>query len=106
MNFKLKSYDVVPPNCFSYEQTQGIARSFHREPVIEAVAKAVSAFRKGNGLPRAGLRESLEDVDWYNATVVLRGDPRFTSPTSGPAVAVGDTAAILNEGCKGCGAPV
>lgn len=102
---RLKSYDAVPPNCYSYTQTEGIVRRFGREPVIEALAKAVSAFRQGNRLPRASIRETLEDVDEYNAVVVLGCDARWTNRTETGGVALAEGSGVL-AGCKGCGAPI
>lgn len=96
--FRLKSYDHVPPNCFQWPR-------HGKSPVIEELAKKESAFRQANGFPRAGFRQCLEDVDAYNATVVLDGDPRFTTPAEGPGIALGEMSAFLAE-CHACGAPV
>lgn len=95
---RLKSYDTVPPNCYQFP-------GFDKSPVIEALAKSLSARRAGNGLPRSDFRSSLEDVDGYNAIVVLGCNPNWTWQTDKPGVSLGDNSPLLAP-CKGCGAPV
>lgn len=103
---RLKSYDARPSgNCYAYQQTEGISRWFPPEPMPEAQATLVSAFRRGNGLSRASLRECLEDVDSYNANIVLRCNPQWTIPCDTPGVALGESSPMLHP-CKGCGAEV
>jgi hypothetical protein len=94
----LKTYDIVPPNCFQYPH-------WGRSPIVEELAKKESAFRRANGIPRGSYRECLEDVDQFNAEKVLGCDPRWTTPTESASIAVGEGAAGLVE-CHGCGAPI
>lgn len=101
--YRLKSYAEAPPGTYTYTQVTGISREFPPQPLIEAQAKIVSAFRQGNNLPRASLLETLEDVDRQNCYRLgnnLRwcyyNDQRFVASEFG--------AFINGKGCAGCGA--
>ena len=106
MACKLRSYDVNPPGGYSYQQTQGIARAFPSEPLIEALAKNISAFRTGNNLPRASILECLEDADRYNCARL--GCNKAWCVDIGSATGIQTTSINpthpLVAPCKGCGA--
>lgn len=108
--YRLRSYDAVPPGGYSYEQTTGIYRAFSSQPLIEAVAQAVSAFRKGNGLPRSSVQEALQDVDAYTCARLggmsawcVDTNPKSKIVALNPSVSVVAGGA---RGCRGCGVPV
>lgn len=105
--YRLRSYDQSPPGGFPYEQTQGIYKKFRAEPLIEAIARNVAAWRQANNLPRSSLRESLEDVDQYQCRRL--GNPgNFCVSCDGntTAVALNNTSPMIAKPCGGCGAPV
>ena len=89
-------------------QTEGIQRSFPALPLIEGLAKDISAFRTGNGLPRPGFKECLEDADRYNAARL--GCNRAWCVDIGSATGIQTTAMNpthpLITPCPGCGAKV
>lgn len=104
--FRLRTYEVSPPGGFIYQQTQGITRKF-KGPLIEAIAGQVADFRKANGLPRASVREALEDVDHY--TCERLGNMAQWCVSCDPKdriVALAPTHPIVAPPCAGCGAPV
>ena len=74
--FVLKNHQQPIPNNYVFTQTNGIYHVFPASPLITEVAKAVSAFRTANRLPRASLQESLEDVDRHQCAV-RRNDPAY-----------------------------
>ena len=105
---RLRSYDVNPPGNYSYVQTQGIKREFPSVPLIESLAQDISAFRAGNGLPRASIKESLEDADHYNAERI--GCHRnwcvdVNAETGEQTIALAQSHPLITP-CKGCGAPL
>lgn len=108
--YRLRSYDAVPPGGYSYEQTIGIYRAFSAQPLIEAQAQAVSAFRKGNGLPRSDIQEALQDIDAYTCAR-LGGMSEWcveTSPKAARITALNPSVSVVAggaKGCRGCGAP-
>lgn len=104
--YRLVSYDAPLPGNFPYEQSTGVYKRFPAEPLIEAQARNVAAWRKANGLPRSSVIESLEDVDHYQCS--SRGNPKgLCIPCSGAAaqVALGQSSPIVAP-CGGCGAKV
>lgn len=106
MNCRLRSYELNPPGNFFYEQTEGIYRKFHAEPLIEAQAANVSSFRRGNGLPRSSITEALQDIDSYTCQR-LGCDNRYCvsrDSNSAPVTALNESSPILSPGCRGCGA--
>lgn len=104
--YRLRSYDASPPGSYPYEQTEGIRKSFAAVPIIESQAAAVSAFRKGNGLPRASLKESLEDIDHYQCRR-LGFNRAYCIPCAGESVvALNTSSPVVAPPCRGCGAPV
>lgn len=105
---RLRTYDQAPPGGYPFVQTEGIGRNFPSIPMIEDQAKAVSAFRAGNGLPRASLKEALEDVDCYTCQR-LGNMGAFcveVSPGAPKTVALNESSPIVAPPCKGCGAKV
>lgn len=101
--YRLRSYDQSPPGSYPYEQTEGIRKQFAAVPLIESQAQAVSAFRKGNSLPRASLKESLEDVDRYQC-LRLGFNPSYCIPCAGETVvALNTSSPMVNPPCRGCG---
>lgn len=106
--FRLRTYELSPPGGYPFEQTTGIGRSFPSVPIIEDQARAVAAFRAGNGLPRSSFKEALEDVDCYQCQR-LGNINSFCVDTDPQAhiVAMGPTSPLINPpGCGGCGAPI
>ncbi len=102
MRYRLRSYDVSPPGNYCYEQTEGIRRQFGCHPLIEALARIVSDFRRGNNLPRADIKETLADVDEYNCTR-LGNNPSFVVPADAANVVPLNTSSPIITPCKGCG---
>jgi hypothetical protein len=103
--FRLRSYEMPVPGNYPYIDPSG--RKFRAEPMAEAQAHNVEAFRKGNGRPRATYAECLEDVDRFNAKR-LGNDPRFCVEVNADdphQLGVSANAPGLEQ-CKGCGAPV
>lgn len=104
--YRLRSYDYTPTGEYPFEQYKGIYKRFPAVPLIEAQAQAVSAFRKGNNLPRASLAESLQDVDRYQCRR-LGNDPKWCIPCEGETVvALNTSSPMVSPPCRGCGAPV
>ena len=109
---RLRSYEVNPPGGYLYVQTQGVKRNFPAEPLIEAQAKIVSAFRAGNNLPRANVRQCIEDIDRFNAQR-LGCNRQWTVPINSTGetktISLANTHPLVSAsggGCKGCGATV
>lgn len=103
---KLRSYDGPLPGNYSYVQTEGIKREFPSVPIIESLAQDIAAFRQGNNLPRASVKECLLDADHYNARRV-GCDRAYTVPIESPSEA--QTVSLspnhpLITPCAGCGA--
>ncbi len=79
-------------------------------PVIEDIARSLSAYRRGNGKPRSSVAECMQDVDMFQCAR-LNCDQRYcvsTSPKAGadPHIALSPSSPVLNTGpCKGCGVP-
>ena len=80
-------------------------RQFPTVPVIESQAQAVSAYRKGNGLPRSSYVESLEDVSTFQCWR-MNNDPAYCVECEGQGM--GNLPMSENtpglKPCKGCGA--
>lgn len=108
--WRLKSYDQSPPGGFPFAQRyehNGVkeVKQFPSLPLIEAQAQTVSAWRGGNSLPRASVKESLEDVDHYQC-FRLGNNPIYCTCTDGATVALSQASPIVAPPCHGCGAPV
>ena len=102
---RLRSYDVSPPGGFPFEQDG--SDKFATQPMIEAQARIVQAYRKGNGLARSSYAECVEDVDRYqcqrlgnNPTFCIECNPDDPHGLSLPANAPGLAP------CAGCGARI
>ena len=104
MIYRLRSYDISPPGGYFYEQTEGVHRVFRPQPIIEPVAKALSSFRKGNGLSRSDIRECVEDVDHFVAARVDDGYRVATEDTTSIAMAANNP--TIAPPCRGCGAVI
>src|ERR1017187_4024655 len=105
MIYRLRSYDQTPPRCYVFQQTGVKARFFTAQPLIEAQAKIVFAYRKGNHLPGSTYRECLLDIDRYCANNVLHGDSRYTvavESDSAGTIPLQANAPGLSP-CAGCG---
>lgn len=102
---RLKSYEQPLPGNYPYEQVEGIRRSFPSLPTPESQASAVSAFRKGNGLPRSSFVECLEDVDRYQCQRLGNNRTYCNCSDQKGIVALNASSPIIAP-CKGCGAPV
>ncbi len=102
------SYDVVPPGGYPFAEGGAKPRRFASQPSIEAQARTVQGYRKGNGLPRTTYAECVADVDHYVATEILKGSPKFTVQVSEDlpeAVAMSANAPGMKP-CAGCGVPL
>lgn len=104
--FRLRTYDVSPPGGYPFHEEGPKPRSFHAEPVIEAQARTLLGYRKGNSLPRASYAECLQDVDRYTCKR-LGNNPLFcvSCESNSTAIAVAANAPGLQP-CSGCGAKV
>ena len=100
--FILKSHNQAIPNNYVFTQTTGIYHVFAANPIITEVAKAVSAFRIANRLPRASLPESLEDVDQFNCAV-RKNDDRYCWDCAEPYARIHDSHPFFRKSCVGCG---
>lgn len=105
--FRLRTYENTPPGGYVFDEYGSKPHHFRGEPMIEALAKQVSAYRRANGLPRASYREAIEDVDRQtcsrlgnNLTYCIQAE------VNDGVVALASNAPGLNGGCKGCGAPI
>jgi len=114
VRYRLRSYDQSPPGGYCY----GPDGSFRRRclPVIEDIARALSAYRKGNGLPGASIQEALRDVDSAQCQR-LGNNPTYCIPCGqiqnathpeAPVQAVSLTAnaPLIAPPCNGCGVVV
>jgi len=106
MSCRLRSYDISPPGGYCYVEP-GFPKMC--VPVIEDIARSLSAYRKGNGKPRSSVQECLQDVDYFQCAR-LGCNPAYcvsTSPKAGgaPSVALNQSSAIVAP-CRGCGVPV
>ena len=103
--YRLRSYDNTPRGGYFFEEFGPKPRKFRGEPVIEALAKQVAAYRSGNGLPRASYHEAMEDVDQYQCRR-LGNDPLFCVPCGDDKTELASSPPGVNGSCKGCGAVV
>jgi hypothetical protein len=108
MSFRLRSYDVNPPGGFCFQEP-GFARQCL--PMIDDIARNLSAFRKGNGRPRSSIQECLRDVDSYqcqrlgnNGTWCIESG-KNAAGTLNP-VALSANAPLVAPPCHGCGVVV
>jgi len=104
---RLRSYDVSPPGGFPFDQVGDKPQKFPAQPMIEAQARIVQSYRKGNGLPRASYAECVEDVDRFqckrlgnNPTFCIACNSDAPHQLSLPANAPGLAP------CAGCGARI
>lgn len=110
MKYRLKSFDQSPPGSYPFTQraSQGfVTREFPAEPLIEAQARAVSAYRSGNNLPRSSYAESLADIS-IQTCWRLGNNPIFCIPVDAATpnqVALAANAPGLAP-CAGCGVKV
>lgn len=106
--YRLRSYDVSPPGGYPYIQPEPKGQKFHAEPMIEAQARIVLAYRKGNGLERATLKECIVDIDRYTCSR-LGNNPSFCiacNQDAPDAITLANNTPGLNGPCAGCGAAV
>jgi hypothetical protein len=105
--FRLRTYEQTPPGGYTFDEMGPKPRHFRGEPMIEALAKQVWGYRKGNGLPRATYKEAIEDVD-RQTCARLGNSTRFCiscEQNDGQVAMAADTPGLSGP-CKGCGAPV
>lgn len=105
--FRLRSYEMGQPGGFPYDQPGAKPRRFTTQPLIEATARIVLAYRKGNGLERATLKECIEDIDRFQCAR-MGNNPRFCvqcNQDNPSEISMASNAPGLVP-CKGCGAPV
>lgn len=103
--YRLRSYEVNPPGGYPYEQTGTPSRRFPAEPMLEAQARNVQAFRKGNNLPRSSYQECIQDVDQYQCAR-LGNNPKFCiNCETSPGMALAENAPGIAP-CATCGAKV
>lgn len=100
--FILKNHQSPIPNNYVFTQTTGIYHVFPANPLIDEVAKAVSAFRTANRLPRASLQESLEDVDRYQCAV-RKNDETYCFDCATSYAQHHQNHRFFSKGCVGCG---
>ena len=100
--YRLRTYDVSPPGGYLYVQPPPLPRSFDAQPMIEAQAQIVAAYRQGNNLARADYVSCLADVDAYNCQR-LGNNPQFVTQDSVGNVVPAQGAMGSPGGCKGCG---
>lgn len=107
MKCRLKSYEIGPPGSYVYKQEQGIRRPFGPSPSIEGLAAELSGFRTKNGLPRASVQESLEDIDAYTC-FRLGNMPAYCtcSDSQGNPTPALNAGSPIGKPCRGCGAPI
>lgn len=105
--FRLKTYELTPPGGFPFTEKGPPRRQFPSQPMIEAQAVIVSNFRKANNLPRASLKEALQDIDQQTCQR-LGNMPQYCTQADPATITVSLAAShpIVTGGCKGCGAPV
>ena len=80
------------PNC----------HRFGPSPTIDDPAKRLSAFRKANNLPRAGITEATEDVDTYTCTRLGNATQWCHDTAAKPYLQVNPMAQPPRP-CGGCG---
>ena len=102
--FRLRSYETNPPGGYPFEQAGSPGRIFRAEPMLEAQARNVQAFRKGNGLARSSYAECIQDVDTYTCAR-LGNNPQYCLECEQPGMALAANAPGLTP-CAGCGAKV
>jgi len=106
MGYLLKSYNQPIPGNYFFVQREGIYKTFAANPIIEEVAKAVSAFRIANKIPRGSLAESLADVDAFNCAV-RNNDEKYCRKCDSPFEVVQAQHRFVNRSCGGgCGQSV
>jgi len=100
---KLFAFTPFPPGGFPYEQVfKRIIYKFPDEGLdIEQQSGRILKFRRANGLPRATLAETLEDLNIFTCAR-LGNDPKWCG--NGPRVAKAQN--VQSHGCRGCGARV
>lgn len=103
--FILKSYNLPLPNNYCYVQTEGARHVFKAMPVIEELAKAVSAFRVANHLSRASLAECLEDIDKFNCAA-RNNDPGVCWDCASTFAQARSSHPFLKPPCPSCGKPL
>lgn len=106
----LRSLDSIIAGGFMFAERMpdGSIHKFPSTPIFEHIAKDLSDFRTRNGLPRAGEKESAEDVSRY-ACARLGNPPTLCAcvDAEGKAfVALNQSSPIIAGRCGGCGAPV
>jgi hypothetical protein len=102
---RLSSHSKVPPGDFWYEQYfeadgHRLRKRWGPTPEIGGLAAKVSTFRKGNGLARADIVSSLEDVDAFTVAR-LPSDSKWVQNTDTPWDQL--VAAWHGPGCRTCG---
>jgi len=111
MRYRLRSYDQSPPGGYCYGPDGGFARRCR--PVIEDIARELSAYRTGNGLPRASIQECLMDADSAQCQR-LGNNPTYCIPCGqvksaahpelpAQTVALQANAPLIAPPCQGCG---
>jgi len=105
MPCRLRSYDTSPPGGYCYVEP-GFPKMC--VPVIEDIARALSAYRKGNGKPRSSVPECLQDVDEFQC-LRLGCNPSYCVSTAAPqggapVTALNSSSPIITP-CRGCGVP-
>lgn len=98
MGWHLRTYDQTPPGGYPYSQN-GVF--FPSQPMIEAQAQIVAAYRSANGLPRATVAEALADVDYYTCQRLGFMPDYCANSGAPPGAATYLTAA--GGTCKTCG---
>ena len=98
----LKSHHQPIPNNYVFTQTTGILHTFPPSPLIDEVAKTVSAFRVANKLPRASLQESLQDVDQFQCAA-RNNNPIWCFECHAPYERHHQNHPFFRTGCPGCG---
>ncbi len=107
-NFRLRSYDINPPAGFCFEEPGFPKRCL---PMIDDVARALSAFRKGNGRARSSIQECVRDVDSYQCQR-LGNNPTWCIESGKNAagtlnpVSLQANAPLIAPPCAGCGVVV
>jgi hypothetical protein len=107
MKWRLRSYDSSPPGAYPFSQGGEKPHRFPAEPMIEAQAHNLRAYRVGNHLPRSSYAECLEDVSTFQC-FRLNNDPKYCVECSEDGmsnIALSPDAPGLQP-CKGCGAHV
>lgn len=92
-----------PPSEFVYEQAvNGKVIKWKGDGLdLKQQAERVSAFRAKNGLPRASVAETMDDIDLFTCAR-LGGMSAYCSDADSPRSAV----QVARHGCSGCGAKI